>query len=449
MKNLKLLFVAITALAVVLSGCAPVTPVSNSISDTPAAPPTKPDSEPPFPSGIAQSNISRETSPSVPKSDVQSLVSGNNTFALDLYQSLAKQNGNLIYSPFSISLALAMTYAGARGETESQMTDTLHFTLGQNSTHPAFNAIDLKLAQSAESMKNNQVAMQLNIANAVWAEQTYPFQQDFLDTIALNYGAGIRLADFVNQYEPTRKEINSWVEDQTNEKIKNLLAKGTLNSATRMVLVNAIYFKADWWTTFDPGKTYDAPFHLLDGSEAQVKMMSNDLNGIPYTSADGYQAVELPYAGGTAAMDILIPDEGKFPEFESSLNTDKLSEILKAMQPASVQLGLPKFKFSNEFSLPDQLSALGMTDAFDPNLADFSGMTGNRDLFISDVVHKAFVAVDEKGTEAAAATAAIMQLAMAPVSQIMLTIDRPFIFVIRDTVSGQILFMGRVVNPAN
>jgi serpin B len=449
MKNLKSLFVAITALAVALTGCAPVTPASNSTSDTPAASPTQPDSGSHFPSRIAQSSLSRESSPSVPQSDMQSLVNGNNIFALDLYQSLAKQNGNLIYSPFSISLALAMTYAGARGATESQMTDTLHFTLGQTSTHPAFNAIDLKLAQSAESMKNNQVAMQLNIANAVWAEQTYPFQQDFLDTIALNYGAGIQLADFINQYEPTREEINTWVSDQTNKKIQDLLAKGTLNSATRMVLVNAIYFKADWWTTFDPNNTHDAPFHLLDGSEAQVKMMSNSLNSIPYTSADGYQAVELPYAGGTAAMDILVPAEGKFAEFESSLNADKLNEILKAMQPASVQLGLPKFKFASEFSLPDQLSALGMTDAFDPNLADFSGMTGNRDLFISDVVHKAFVAVDEKGTEAAAATAAIMQLGMVPVSQTILTIDRPFIFVIRDTISGQILFMGRVVNPAN
>jgi len=437
MKNLKSLFMAITALAILLSACAPA-----------PGPTTEPGPAPAPVADVAQSSLKRETNPSVPKSDVQSLVDGNNAFALNLYRSLSTQNGNLIYSPFSISLALAMTYAGARGETESQMTDSLHFTLGQNSTHSAFNALDLKLAQNAESMKNNQVAMQLNIANAVWAEQTYPFEQDFLDTIALNYGAGIQLADFINQYEPTRKEINSWVEDQTQDKIKDLLAEGTLNPDTRMVLVNAIYFKADWWTTFDPNNTHDAPFHLLEGSEAQVKMMSNSLDNIPYTSGDGYQAVELPYAGGTAAMDILVPDEGKFQEFESSLNADKLSEILKAMQPAAVELGLPKFKFSNEFSLPGQLAALGMTDAFDLNLADFSGMTGNRDLYISDVVHKAFVAVDEKGTEAAAATAVIMQMKMAPTSKIVLTIDRPFIFVIRDMVSGQILFMGRVLNPA-
>jgi serpin B len=425
MKNPETRFALLIALAILLSACGPA-PAAN----------------------VAQSSQKRETNPSAPESDVRSVVNGNNTFALDLYRKLASQNGNLIFSPYSISLALAMTYAGARGDTESQMASALHFTLGQNSTHPAFNALDLALAQRGQSADKDQEPMQLNIANAVWAEQTYPFQQDFLDTIALNYGAGVRLADFVNQYEPTRKEINRWVEDQTKNKIKDLLADGTLNSDTRMVLVNAIYFKADWLTAFDANKTYDAPFHLLDGSEAQVKMMSNGLYNIPYMSGDGYQAIELPYAGGTAAMDILVPDEGKFSEFDAMLDAGKLNEILNAMQPASVQLGLPKFQFKSQFSLPDQLSALGMTDAFDPNLADFSGMTGNRDLFVSDVIHKAFVAVDEKGTEAAAATAVIMELAMAPMFENVLIIDRPFIFVIRDTVSGQILFIGLVVNPA-
>lgn len=423
MKNPRSGFVLLMALTILLSACTP-SPAVN----------------------VAQSSLKRETNPSVLEGDVENLVNGNNAFALNLYQSLASQDGNLIYSPFSISLALAMTYAGARGETESQMADVLHFT-GQDSTHKAFNALDLGLAQHGQSTNKDLKPMQLNIANAVWAEQTYPFQQDFLDTIALNYGAGIHLADFVNQYEPTRKEINRWVEDQTNDKIKNLLAEGTLDSDTRMVLVNAIYFKADWLTTFDPNDTHDAPFHLLDGSEIQVKMMSNGLYNVPYVSSNGYQAIELPYAGETAAMTILVPDEGRFSEFESKLDAAKLNEILNAMQPTSVQLGLPKFQFTSEFSLPGQLSALGMTDAFDPNLADFSGMTGNRDLYVSDVIHKAFVAVDEKGTEAAAATAVIMEMASAPMFENVLTIDRPFIFFIRDTVSGQILFAGRVVNP--
>ncbi len=420
MKNL---FILLTALAVLLAACAP----------SPAA-------------NVAQSILKRETHPNVPESGVNALVNGNNAFALDLYRSLRSSDGNLILSPFSVSLALAMTYAGARGETESQMADALHFS-GQD-VHPAFNALDLDLAQRGQSADKDQEPMQLNIANAVWAEQTYPFLQEFLDTIALNYGAGIRLADFIGQYDAVRKEINRWVEDQTKDKIKNLLAEGTLNPRTRMVLVNAIYFKADWLTQFDPNDTYDAPFHLLDGSEAQVKMMSNGLYGIPYVSGDGFQAVELPYAGETAAMTILVPDAGNFVAFEAELDAAKLNEILNAMQPASIQLGLPKFQFESQFSLPAQLSALGMTDAFNPDLADFSGMTGNRDLFISDVIHKAFVAVDEEGTEAAAATAVIMELAMAPMFEKTLTIDRPFIFLIRDTVSGQILFMGRVVNPS-
>jgi serpin B len=436
MKTLKSLFVAITALAMLLSACAPAP--GPTIEPGPAPAPV---------ADVAQSSLKRETNPSVPESDVQSLVEGNNAFALDLYRQLSTQNGNLIYSPFSISLALAMTYAGARGETESQMADVLHFP-GQDVTHAAFNTLDLALAASGQSPTTDQVPLQLNIANAVWAEQTYPFQQDFLDTIALNYGAGVRLADFINQYDPVREEINRWVEEQTKDKIKDLLSKGTLDANTRMALVNAIYFKADWLTVFDAGDTYDAPFHLLDGSDAQVKMMNKLLHDIPYAKGNGYQAVELSYAGGTAAMDILVPDEGKFPEFEAALDAAKLDEILAAMQSSSVQLGLPKFTFESQFSLPNQLSALGMTDAFHPNLADFSGMTGNRDLYISDIIHKAFVAVDEKGTEAAAATVVIMRLGMAPTSNIMLTIDRPFLFVIRDTVSGQILFVGRVVNPA-
>jgi serpin B len=445
MKILKSLFFSFTAVGILLSACIPVTPINESMSDTPVIPPTQPDSGPLSPSNIAQSNIKRDTGPSAPAGDIQTLVNGNNAFAIDLYQLVRGQGDNIVFSPYSISLALAMTYAGARSATESQMADVLHFTLGQNGTHPAFNALDLKLAQLGESPAKNLVPLQLNIANAVWAEQTYPFQQNFLDTIALNYGSGIHLADFINQFEPVRKEINRWVEDQTKDKIKDLLSKGTLNSATRMVLVNAIYFKADWFIVFDPNKTQDAPFHLLDGSEAQVKMMSNDLYNIPYTSGDGYQAVELPYMGGTAAMDILVPDEGRFSEFEAMLDAEKLDGTLNSMQPTSVQLGLPKFQFTSQFSLSDQLSALGMPDAFAPNRADFSGMTGNQDLFISDVIHKAFVAVDEKGTEAAAATAVSMQMAMQPSSQIILTIDRPFIFIIRDKINGQILFMGRVV----
>jgi serpin B len=395
---------------------------------------------------IAKSDLGRVTAPEISPDEIQALVENNNAFGFDLYQSLQTQGRNLIYSPYSISLALAMTYAGARGETESQMAQTLHF-LPQDQLHSAFNTLDLQLAERGKAQSKDETLLQLNIANAVWAEQTYPFLQGFLDTIALNYGAGIRLADFINQYEAARKEINNWVSDQTDGKIKDLIPEGVLNADTRMALINAIYFKANWLIPFNPDSTQDAPFHLLDGSEVTVPLMNQDAF-IPYAKGDGWQAIELAYQGKTAAMDFIVPDEGRFEEVESSLDYETASTILPSLQPTSVKLALPKFKFESEFGLADQLTALEMRDAFDPDKADFSGMTERDDLYISAVVHKAFVAVDEKGTEAAAATAVIVGVTSAPMLDVTLTIDRPFIFLIRDIPTGQILFLGRVLNPA-
>jgi serpin B len=402
--------------------------------------------EPSPSASIAKSDLQRVTAPETSPGDTEMLVNNNNTFAFDLYQSLKTQAGNLIYSPYSISLALAMTYAGARGETDLQMAQTLHF-LPQDQLHPAFNTLDLQLAERGKAQSKDETPLQLNIANAVWAEQTYPFLQGFLDTIALNYGAGIRLADFINQYEAVREEINNWVSDQTEDKIKDLIPEGILDSDTRMALVNAIYFKADWLSPFDADATQDGPFHLLDGSEVIVPMMNQDTL-IPYAKGDGWQAIELAYQGETAAMDIIVPDEGHFEEVDSSLDYESASTILSSLQPTSVALALPKFKFESEFGLGDQLKALGMPDAFDPDKADFSGMSERNDLYISAVLHKAFVAVDEKGTEAAAATAVIVGVTSAPMFDVTLTIDRPFIFLIRDIPTGQILFVGRVLNPA-
>jgi len=340
-----------------------------------------------------------------------------------------------------------MTYAGARGTTESQMADVLHFTQGQE-IHPAFNSLDLALSDPI-NLDKDQEPLKLNIANAVWAEQTFSFLPEFLDTIALNYGAGVQLADFVNNFERERIGINNWVSDKTEDRINDLLPDGSLNDDTRMVLVNAIYFKADWSTQFDANSTHDAAFHLLDGSEITTPTMHDVRFGIPYVQGDGYQAVELSYAGETAAMDIILPEEGNFEAFESSFNKDVYDEILQGMQPSnSLTLSLPKFEFTKDFGLASALSDLGMKDAFDRGVADFSGMTGKKDLFISDVIHKAFVAVDEEGTEAAAATAVIMEAAGAMMPETSFIADRPFIFIIRDTVNGQILFIGRVLNPS-
>jgi serpin B len=395
---------------------------------------------------IAKSDLQRVTTPDTPADDMKALVDNNNAFAFDLYQSLHARDGNLIYSPYSISLALAMTYAGARGETESQMAQVLGF-LSQNELHPALNALDLQLAERGKAASNHETPLQLNIANAVWAEQTYPFLQSFLDTLALNYGVGIRLADFINQYEAVRKEINNWVSDQTEDKINDLIPEGVLDSDTRMTLVNAIYFKADWLSPFEADSTQDVPFHLLDGSQVSVPTMNQDAF-MPYAKGDGWQAIELAYQGETAAMDIIVPDEGRFEEVESSLGYATASAILSSLEPTSVTLALPKFKFEGEFGLADQLQGLGMLDAFDPDKADFSGMSEGNDLYLSAVLHKAFVAVDEKGTEAAAATAVIVGVTSAPVFDVSLIIDRPFIFIIRDIPTGQILFVGRVISPA-
>lgn len=398
---------------------------------------------------VAQSNLKRVISPNVPAADSQSLVAGNNAFALDIYQTLSAQDGNLILSPFSISLALAMTHAGARGETESQMADVLHFDLPQGQLHPAINALDQELASRGKAKLFQEKPLQLNIANAVWAEQTYPFLQDYLDLIAANYGAGIRLVDFINKHEKARKEINDWVYDETQKKIKSMIPDGALKPDTRMALVNAIYFKADWLSQFDANDTKDAPFHLLDGSDVMVKMMKRKGNqniSMSYYRGDGYQAVELPYAGDTAAMDILVPDEGNFVTFESSLNADVFNTVLGNMQSFNGALFLPKFKFESEFSLPDTLKSMGMVDAFDEYNADFSGMSAQNDLFITKVIHKAFVAVDEEGTEAGASTVVLYVKVSGSLGG--LVIDRPFIFIIRDKPSGQILFIGRVLDPS-
>jgi serpin B len=455
-KTLSKLIPTLLMAGLFLAACAGTTPEPSVVPDTPLPPPIlppatiEPTAEPPAgeaPS-MAKSEQERVLQPNVPEGALQALVSGNNAFALDLYQSLRTEDGNLFYSPYSISIALGMTYGGARGNTEAQMADVLHFDLSQAELHAAFNRLDLDLAQHGEAQDKQEQPLQLNIANAVWAQRDYPFLPEYLDLVALNYGAGIHLADFVNQADQVTDEINQWVSDQTEERIQDILSPGALDAMTRMVLANAIYFKAGWQTPFEEDSTQPAPFDLLDGSEVQVDMMYNEEN-YPYLRGEDFQAVELPYSGGTAVMDIILPDEGQFAAFEASLDWSTLEAILGGMDRAELKLQLPKFTFRNQFSLARQLAEMGMSDAFAGGLADFSGMDGQHDLYIGDVIHQAFVAVDEQGTEAAAATLVIMELtSIEPVEDIIeLTIDRPFFFIIRDLSSGQILFAGRVLHP--
>ena len=397
---------------------------------------------------VIKSDKERVSSPDVSQTDLATLVAGNSDFAFDLYQALKNTDGNLFYSPHSISLALAMTYAGARGDTEQQMADTLRFTLPNNQLHPAFNWLDIELGSRGEGAKGkDEEGFRLNIVNAIWGQEGYKFLSEFLDVLAENYGAGLRILDFANAPEESRITINNWVSDQTEGRIEDLIPLGAIHALTRLVLTNAIYFNAAWQYPFEEEATMDGPFYLLDGSKVTVPMMKQT-ESFGYAEGDGYQAVELPYDGRELSMVILLPEAGQFEAFGGSLNTQEVGAILKELEFRRLTLTMPKFEFESDFSLGETLAAMGMPDAFLWGVADFSGMTGNRDLFIGDVIHKAFVSVDEAGTEAAAATAVVMPTVGPPEEPVDVTIDRPFVFLIRDIETGTILFVGRVVDPS-
>jgi len=396
---------------------------------------------------VIQSDKPRETSPDVDDTDLTMLVNGNSDFAFDLYQALNKEDDNTFYSPYSISLALAMTYAGARGETAQQMADTLHFILSQDRLHPAFNSLDIELDKRGQGAQGKDGdGFRLNIVNAIWGQKDYEFLTTFLDTLAENYGAGLRLLDFISAPDESRLTINNWVGDQTEGRIEDLIPQGLINELTRLVLTNAIYFNAAWQYPFNEDMTGDGPFYLLDGGEVAVPMM-RQTESFGYAEDDGYQAVELKYDGGELSMVILLPQLDQFEAFEGSLDTQQVDGIIGRLEHRQVALTMPQFEFESSFSLRETLAMMGMPVAFSGG-ADFSGMTGNRDLFIADVVHKAFVSVDEAGTEAAAATAVVMQLTAVPGMPVEVTIEHPFIFLIRDIETGTILFVGHVVNSS-
>ena len=454
---LRGIWLAVAALVVLtaISGCGAETPAAvppATLAPTSAA---LTNLAPPAPTAVDVLRSDRNRSaPAVGAADLDELVRGNNAFAFDLYRTLSDGEGNLFFSPFSISQALAMTSAGARGETLRQMEATLHHRVVQSSLHPAFNALDRILASRGQEpggtpndAGEDSQYFRLNIANAVWGQDGYHFLPDFLDLLAEHYGAGMMVVDFVGAPGESRVRINDWVAEETEGKVKDLLAPGVINRSTRLVLTSAIYFNASWLWQFNPRDTEVRPFHLAGGGTVTVPMMTETTKEFyGYARGDGYQAVDVPYSWGELSMTILLPDQGELEEFEGSLDSEMLNRIVDDIEIDYITLTMPLFEFESEFSLGDTLAGMGMPDAFDGG-ADFSGMTGSRDLWISGVVHKAFVSVDEEGTEAAAATGVAMAMSGPSKEPIEVTVDRPFIFLIRDTGTGTVLFLGRVTNP--
>jgi serpin B len=376
--------------------------------------------------------------------DALNVAKSNNLFALDLYAQLGKEEGNLFFSPYSISSALSMTYAGAKGKTAQEMASTLHFSLPEDRLHAAAGELVAFLNGSGKDRP-----YQLSVANALWGQKGLNFLPQFLKLNETNYGAGLKEVDFVQATEPARKTINAWVEKQTNDKIKDLLKPGDLTAATRLVLTNAIYFKSPWQNKFWKESTKPEDFTLAAGTKAKVPMM-HKVETTAYAEGGTLEIVAIPYKDHALSMVVLLPKKADgLPELEKQLSEANLIQWLKKLTAHQVDLKLPKFKVTSQINLKKQLSDMGMGLAFSGG-ADFSGMSTQEKLQISEVIHKAFVDVHEEGTEAAAATAVITMGGTAvppPLPKVNFHVDRPFVYLILDTQSGAILFMGRVTNP--
>ncbi len=369
-----------------------------------------------------------------------SVVQGNTAFALDLYQQVRMVKGNLFFSPYSLSTALAMTYAGARGDTEAQIAQALHFPAEQEQLHRAFALLEAKLADIGRKGH-----IQLRVANALWPHKGYDLLEAFLALTKEYYGVLVTALDY-GDAEAARGTINAWVEEKTEGKIQNIIPSGLLNALTRLVLTNAIYFKGDWANQFKRSATRDAAFSVTPDKQVQVPMM-NKTAEYRYGESDGLQILELPYAGDDLSMVVLLPREiDGLADLEERLTVGNLGQWTEHLWRREVQVSLPRFEITFPFSLNEALTSMGMVDAFGAD-ADFSGMDGSKALYIGAVLHKAYVAVNEEGTEAAAATAVIMKLKAIPAPPPTFRADHPFIFLIREKSTGSILFLGRVVNP--
>ncbi|MBL8818767.1 MAG: serpin family protein [Planctomyces sp.] len=372
--------------------------------------------------------------------DVSGLVKGCNQFALELYQQLRSGDENLFFSPTSISVALAMTYAGAAGDTQAEMASTLHFDMPNTQFHESMHAF-----QGFWASPDKVNGIRLKLANRLWGQRDYQFLPAFRDLTRDKYAAELVQLDFADS-ENSRQTINTWVEEQTEQKIVDLIPDGLLSSDTRLVLTNAVYFQGNWADQFEKENTRDEDFQLNTKAKVKVPMMHRT-GKCRYSAIDNLQVLELPYGDGSLSMIVLLPKTVDGLEgLETQLNFENLQRWMQSVKPDDrLEISLPRFKITAEFDLKRTLQAMGMKSAFEVKGADFSGMTGDRNLFISGVVHKAFVDVNEEGTEAAAATGVIATIVSMPPT---FRADHPFVFMIRDNRNGALLFVGKITNPA-
>jgi len=363
-------------------------------------------------------------------------IENNNEFAFDLYGELEDTGDNLIISPHSIVTCFGMAYAGARGNTEKEIAEVLRFNYPPEGFHSV-------LKQLNDELKSRQM-VHLMIANGSWARPDLTYLQSYFDTLSTCYGAVVDYLDFVNEPEASRVTINQWVQNHTYGYITDLLPPGSINAATYLVLANTVYFMAEWLYQFDPDYTYYETFTMLDGTEIQVPSMHGE-QALPFYDGDGYQAMEMPYKGEQLSMVLILPDAGQYEAFEDSFTTAVLDTVLSRLQTQHIMFAVPKFGFYSRFNLVATLQAMGMTDAFLPGTADFSGMDGTVDgsPWIDLIMHKAYITIDEYGTLAAAGTGMVLSVGIHP----YFWAYRPFIYIIRDIPTGTILFMGRVLDP--
>ncbi|AKT38565.1 serpin family protein [Chondromyces crocatus] len=446
---------ALCLLPLLAVACGP-SGTTSSTTDTTTTP-TAPSATQSAPTGATTEGDSPSAAPrpSPPtEGESMDLAASSNAFATDLYAQLRTKEGNLAFSPASITLALTMTWGGAKGETASQMAKVLHLTGGQDAV---FEAAGKQLSVWNDA---SRTAYTLRVANRLFGEKTFTFEDAFLKKTATSFSAPLEPTDFASSAkapETARARINGWVEKETQDRIKNLIPSGVLDTSTRLVLVNAIYFLGSWVTPFPKASTRPAPFHGSKGAAKDVPTM-NLTSHFKYAAVDGLRVLELPYKGDELSMTLVLPDDKKgLPAVEKQLTADKLSSWIQAASRAKVNVALPQFELSpSVYALRNPLSTLGMPDAFDERRADFTGIANptnpsNR-LLITQVLHKAFVKVDEQGTEAAAATGVIMGVRSAaprPEPIVDFHADHPFLFFIRDVRSGMILFVGRVEDPAS